>query len=111
MSHNAESVSPPSMNPVALSSYSVAACSFAASILGLGFSHWPSAGLVSVGGFYLIVGLLNRTSLKSAVTEVPTQEISRQTSGADNLVAEAVGGTREQTSPALRNRELVGSPR
>ena len=111
MSHNAQSASRLSMNPVALSSYSVAICSFATSILGLGIGHWPSGALAGVGGFYLIVGLFNRTAPQSAFNNESAQEISRQTSGADNLVAEAVGGSRELTSPALHARELVGSPR
>ena len=51
-----------SMNPVALSSYSVAICSFGAAVVGLPIAHWPSGALAAVGAFYLIVGLFSRTT-------------------------------------------------
>ena len=92
MSHSASSVSKLSVNPVALSCYSVAVCSFAVSVLGLPFSHWPSGALAGVGGFYLIVGLFSHM----ATSTVAGHEIGGQTSNADNLIAEAVGASHAQ---------------
>ena len=81
-----------SVNPVALSSYSVAICSFSIAALGMGFSHWPSGALAGVGGFYLIVGFFSRTSPLIANSHgAEHADVSRQTSGAENLIAEAVG--------------------
>ena len=108
MSHNVQTATRLSMNPVALSSFSVAICSFGAAVLGLPFSHWPAGGLAGVGAFYLVVGLVSWATSKSAAHETGI-ETSHITAGADNLVAEAVGNTRETASPARRNHELVGA--
>jgi hypothetical protein len=108
MSHNVQSASRLSLNPVALSSFSVAICSFGAAVLGLPFSHWPSAGLAGVGVFYLVVGLISWATSTSAVHETGT-ETSHKTAGADNLVAEAVGKARETVAPARSSPELVGA--
>ena len=108
MSHNDQSVSHLSMNPIALSSFSVAICSFGASVLGLPFSHWPTAGLAAVGAFYLVVGIVSWATSKSAAHETRS-ETSHKTAGVDNLVAEAVGTTRETSSSSRRTPELIGA--
>ena len=108
MSHNVQSASRLSMNPVALSSFSVAICSFGAAVLGAPFSHWPTVGLAGVGGFYLVVGLVSWATSKSTAHETGI-ETSHKTAGAENLVAEAVGNARETVSPARRAHELVGA--
>ena len=108
MSHNDHSVSKLSMNPVALSSFSVAICSFGAAVLGLPFSHWPTAGLAAVVAFYLVVGVVSWATSKSGAHEMGV-ETSHKTAGVDNLVAEAVGTTRETASPSRRTPELVGA--
>lgn len=103
MSHNVQSPLRLTMNPVALSSYSVAISSFAAAALGMPFSHWPTGALAGVGGFYLIVGLFSRTASTVALSR--DDEVSRQTAGADNLVAEAV----TSSPPTIRSPELAGA--
>ena len=108
MSHNVQSASRLSLNPVALSSFSVAICSFGAAVLGLPFSHWPTAGLAGVGAFYLVVGFVSWATSTSAAHETGI-ETSHKTAGADNLVAEAVGDTRETASPARRTHEFAGA--
>ena len=95
------------MNPVELSSYSVALCSFAVAVLGMPISHWPSVSLAAVGGFYLLAGLISRAT--SATVKVSDHDISRQTAGADNLVAEAVGGNPTTSPASVRSPELAGA--
>ena len=109
MTHNVQTPVQTSMNPVALSSYAVAVSSFAAAVLGLPISHWPSGALAGVGAFYLIVGFFSRTA--SIATHRDPHEISRHGSGADNLVAEAVGTARETSVPAIRSPGLAGAQR
>lgn len=109
MSHNVQSPLRLSMNPVALSSYSVAVSSFAAAVLGLPISHWPSGALAGVGGFYLLVGLFSRKSSATLVNK--NHDVSRQTAGADNLVAEAVGANQVTSPSTVRAGELVGVQR
>ncbi len=110
MSHNVQPASRLSMNPVALSSFSVAICSFGAAVLGMPFSHWPTVGLAAVGAFYLVVGFISWATATSAA-HATGSEASHKTAGADNLVAEAVGNTHEIASAARRTQELVGAQR
>ena len=111
MSDNTHHQSRFTANPVALSSYSVAICSFGAAVDGLPFSHWPSGALAAVGGFYLVVGLANRGKVDIANSHPASAEMSRQTSDAENLVAEAISSTRESASKSARTPELVGGQR
>ncbi|MEI8019007.1 MAG: hypothetical protein WCH39_12470 [Schlesneria sp.] len=108
MSHNVQPASHLSMNPVALSSFSVAICSFGAAVLGMPFSHWPTVGLAGVGAFYLVVGFISWATSKSAA-HATGNEASHKTAGAENLVAEAIGNKHELASPARRSPELAGA--
>ena len=101
--------SSPSMNPVALSSYAVAICSFAAAPLAFVFKDFPGIGLAAVGGFYLAVGTMSHVLTASKTLPESAHGIGGHTSGADNLVAEAMSGSRETAS--ARKPELVGSAR
>ena len=107
MAHNNQSTGRLSVNPVALSSYAVAICSFAGALLGLLSSHFPSGGLAAVGGFYLVVGLFSRTP----AALLQTTDITGKTSGAENLVVEAKAGNREIAMPAASQRELATAAR
>ena len=108
MSHNDQPASRLSINPVALSSFSVAICSFGAAVLGMPFSHWPTVGLAAVGAFYLVVGFFSWAT-STTVAHATGTEASHKTAGAENLVAEAVGNTHEIVSPARRSPELAGA--
>ena len=104
MSERFKFQSEPRFNPTELSCYSVATCAFAASVLGLGFSHWPSGALAGVGGFYFVTALFSRTF---STTDVATENTPNHVSSAHNLVAEAVIRTPEANATVGRARDLV----
>ena len=110
MSHNDHSGSQLSLNPVALSSYAVAICSFAGATLGLVSSHFPSAGLAAVGGFYLVVGVVSQLTAKSPATELP-HHATGHPSSVENLVAEAMIETVEPVSTSARQRDFAAATR
>ncbi len=106
MSHSTHSALRPSVNPVAISSFSVAICALAASPLALVFKDFPGVGLAAVGGFYLVVGVISHVFAAPAANA--TLVIGGHAASADNLVAEAV--TRD-ANPSSREKTLVSSSR
>jgi hypothetical protein len=110
MSDNVQSAPGVTLNPVVLSCYAVAICSFITAGIGLGITHFPSVGLAIVGVFYLIVAVVGRVSSRRAQGRNAVPQISLQTSGADNLVAEAIILAREPSATAHTGR-LAGAQR
>ena len=99
-SHSSELRSP--LCPVAMSCYSVAACAVLGALFGLVNSHFPAMAFLAVAGCYLVVGLIDQFLISPSHRRAAVLPIGASTSGADNLVAEAVGAN-------SRTRELTPS--
>ena len=82
----------PSLCPVAMSCYSAAACAALGALIGLVNSHFPATGFAAIAGFYLTAGLIDQFVI-AARRQPSTVSMHTAASGAENLVAEAVGAT------------------
>lgn len=93
MPNDLQEVGKPSFNPTVLSCVAVSVCAFTAAIIGLAFDHFPSAGMASVGLFYLIIALFNIGVKTPVFDEKSDQSISTvdrcpRVSDASNLTGE-----------------------
>lgn len=90
------------LRPVAMSCYSAAACAALGALFGLVSSHFPAMGFLVVAGFYSIMGLIDQFLISPSHHSQAVVQMGASTSGAENLVAEAIDAK-------SRARELTSS--
>lgn len=111
MVHSHQSAAHLSLNPVALGCYSVATCSAVGAVLGLFTHHFPLIGFSAITGLYVVIGVISQLLTKTQPRLAASHSMIRDTSGVENLVAEAVTASHDVDATKGRVRALAAATR